>query len=493
MLTLGLTLLVAGIALLALALRGRVTARGRFCRKCRFDLRGLAHDAACPECGRDVNRAGGARPDLRAFRRWPAAGGATLLLLSAGVLLTALPAARAWLLPRVPDEALVWLHRADIPGSDHEVLARLADPQAERPSLRGIIRRDLVRVLTANAPPGASERLTAALAGGQFGVDQAQRLFDNALRIDVAIRSTVAPGETTIPVAVIVREDLFAAIGLSEHVSGPKPLYSYQMSAWVERGDDREVLLERTEPASLVRSSRGWHSHALPLTGAQQAALAAGEAVPITVGAQVQVVEARTGTIVATVRGSASQRVRAAENPSEAVRLIEDHRALRELAANMLVHAPSFTGFNHGPPAPNQMFLDGGVTVMFPLTNHFAYTVTVIGPGAHRFDDPNPLVLPNDDEGYHARGTDLIFLGVPPKDGESPHQLFARWESAETVDIVLTPDRSAAYQHPMIDAILAGRIIFRAVPLQRSVNGVLPPPGQRPWVTGEPLPTSESP
>ena len=50
MLAIGLTLLVAAIILLLLALRGRTIARGRFCRKCRFDLAGLTAPAACPEC-----------------------------------------------------------------------------------------------------------------------------------------------------------------------------------------------------------------------------------------------------------------------------------------------------------------------------------------------------------------------------------------------------------------------------------------------------------
>jgi hypothetical protein len=41
MLWLGLTLTTAALALLILGLRGRVIARGTFCRKCRFDLAGL--------------------------------------------------------------------------------------------------------------------------------------------------------------------------------------------------------------------------------------------------------------------------------------------------------------------------------------------------------------------------------------------------------------------------------------------------------------------
>jgi hypothetical protein len=180
-------------------------------------------------------------------------------------------------------------------------------------------------------------------------------------------------------------------------------------------------------------------------------------------------------------------------NPLKSIRIVDDADALREFAAGLLVNAPGFTGYGHSLPAPGQMFLSGGINVSFPLQTHSAYTVTIVGPDGQRFNDPTPFVLPNDGEGYGGLGTDLLFLGVPPLEGESADELVARWESTEAIDIVLTPDLDLAYRHPMIDAILAGEIIFRSVPLQRSEGERLPVPNKRPWVTGEPLRSSQAP
>ena len=167
-------------------------------------------------------------------------------------------------------------------------------------------------------------------------------------------------------------------------------------------------------------------------------------------------IDARTGSVVARVAGVETRGLRIDANPFKSIRVIEDDDALREFAAGLIVYSPGFTGYGHGPPAPGQMFLSGG-------------------------------------EGYGGLGTDLLFLGVPPLEGESADELFARWESTGTIDIVLTPDLDLAYQHPMIDAILAGDIIFRNVPLQRPEGDRLPTPNKRQWVTGEPLQSPDAP
>tara|TARA_R110000782_G_scaffold101029_14_gene187604 strand:- start:2196 stop:3107 length:912 start_codon:yes stop_codon:yes gene_type:complete len=284
MLAIGLTLLVAAIILLLLALRGRTIARGRFCRKCRFDLAGLTAPAACPECGRDLQVAKATRAQLRAFRRLPAAAAMVLLLLASAALLTASPAVRTWILPRVPDAVLVWLHRADLHGASDEVVTRLSDARTLRPALRPIIERDLKVALVVGAnSPQVAVRLGAALTGGHLDARQAQLLFERSLQIDIAIREHVSSRTSTVPLAVVFREDIFGTLGLTEHVLGIKPLYNYRLRVEDLGGRTPDPMLEMTEEATIIRNTVGWHSHLLPLSNEQRAALAAGESVEITI------------------------------------------------------------------------------------------------------------------------------------------------------------------------------------------------------------------
>jgi len=72
-----------GAALLAAGIRGRVVSRHPHCRKCKFDLVGLAIESAesrCPECGAELRTSGAVRQGLRRKRPVITALGVLLLL-----------------------------------------------------------------------------------------------------------------------------------------------------------------------------------------------------------------------------------------------------------------------------------------------------------------------------------------------------------------------------------------------------------------------------
>lgn len=80
---------VLGIGLLAIGMRGRLVSAHPHCRRCRFNLIGLARDGPdprCPECGAALNMPGSIRAGLRRRRPFMAWIGVLLTLVPIGLL-----------------------------------------------------------------------------------------------------------------------------------------------------------------------------------------------------------------------------------------------------------------------------------------------------------------------------------------------------------------------------------------------------------------------
>ena len=83
MLALAIVAAVLGLIVLVMGLRGRRVDAHPVCRKCRFDLEGLAR-GECPECGADVRADGAVRVGNRRKRRGAIVLGVVLLALGLG-------------------------------------------------------------------------------------------------------------------------------------------------------------------------------------------------------------------------------------------------------------------------------------------------------------------------------------------------------------------------------------------------------------------------
>lgn len=195
MLPLAISLLILGLITATLAIRGRVVARGRFCRKCRFDLAGI--DAqTCPECGRDVTA-----PDAtRAILRSPSRAGilAAVVLLLAGALIAAAPLARGpGFFAKLPDAQILLLNRLGVDGALTELAARTtgADPLSEA-HWQAAIARGLDHQADTATPwdPRWGQVLAHAFIQQRMSEEQIRDYLEHGFTAEVTIRDRIAQG-----------------------------------------------------------------------------------------------------------------------------------------------------------------------------------------------------------------------------------------------------------------------------------------------------------
>ncbi len=117
------------LLILPFAWRGRVIARGQFCRKCKFDLAGLDiehHESKCPECGGGVESDSSRRVLLRKSSAAGLVLGMVLLVSGAGSLGIGTTGKTSVLLGVLPDNAVFWLHDLGVDEALDEIVARVS-------------------------------------------------------------------------------------------------------------------------------------------------------------------------------------------------------------------------------------------------------------------------------------------------------------------------------------------------------------------------------
>ncbi len=204
MLALAICSLVVGGILLFLALRGRRVNNNPHCRKCRFDLIGLALDgdaARCPECGRTLRDPRAIRVGLRKKRPLLGALGAILILVPVALVgLAIASAARPNINAYKPDFWLLIEARtaspATIPGQLSELLSR-----AQAGSLSGSTTTALVeRALAVQADTAGGwlvnwgDILDFAAANTLLTPAQLEQYARNAPQWFVSLRQRVLEG-----------------------------------------------------------------------------------------------------------------------------------------------------------------------------------------------------------------------------------------------------------------------------------------------------------
>ncbi len=206
MLPLAIILLLASLALLVLAFRGRTTARGLFCRKCHFDLAGLTTPDTCPECGRSLTTPKkSTKPTLRRAHRPAIALAAVLFLASAACFTLISSNTTARIITALPDRHIITLSRLGV----GDALTELADRAQRVPPMsdadwQAAIRPALAHQADTATPfdPRWGAVLAQAFQSGQMSRDQMRDYAVQGLTISAHIRNRTNHGSGLLAIRV---------------------------------------------------------------------------------------------------------------------------------------------------------------------------------------------------------------------------------------------------------------------------------------------------
>ncbi len=219
MIPIAMMLILLALLLFIFAWRGRVVARGQFCRKCRFDLAGLAWDesgAQCPECGHVVCQASARRALLRRRSRGGLVAALILMLGGIGTLGFWASGNASVILKPMPDWAVVRLTDMGMDAALDELVARVS--RAPNPmsawQMNNVIELGLAHqadTLTA-WDPRWGEVLYVALVGGQMSDEQIKQYMLNGVAINMLIRDRVHQGARQVDCQMKITPGRLAAL-----------------------------------------------------------------------------------------------------------------------------------------------------------------------------------------------------------------------------------------------------------------------------------------
>jgi hypothetical protein len=477
MLTLAITLTMVGLALLALGIRGRITARGTFCRRCRFDLRGITPpvppvpSARCPECGRPSDRP---RTVLR--RPSPALIVIASLMLTVGVVLIAgaNPRVAARVAANSSDRTLLWLLRLHIPAAHDEARSRLSGTQTLHPVLAATLDEPLERVLTQgrDAPLNDQRLILAALAGAQLTPLQAERLFEAAISVELAARVRAHPHQDSVPVGVRFRNNLINYFHQDFAMLSGGIAYSAEWGLDTGGPRDQTELFQPDDRVTFEQSSLQFVGGSFvgtagrsPFRSRRSVVPPPGSEFPIIASAEVRLTSPRSTAPLAVWRTTIEQTVTIVDPSMPLVDTRRDDAAYQALLERLRL---TIVTVNRGQGTPEDP------QVLFALVQHSesipadaSYRATLITQStAIRSSEPfmlqrRPMAAGVSSQAHQA----FQYVQQSPTD-----QTIQSFLEAGTADLWLIPDPASAYEDPFIETCLAGDLIFRSVRVLPSIN-----------------------
>lgn len=483
MLTAAIILTIVSLLLFALGIRGRTTARGIFCRRCRFDLAGLTTPQTCPECGRPCDRP---RSVLRCRKTSLLAAGLMFLLLSGSAWASRSVAVQSWIMPRLPDRVLVRAYEAGLDAAEPEVLARLNDVMVYHRDLNPLVEHALTTVLSEGHLAAIAEQriLIAALNGAQLSPSQLQRYTEANFKIEMSIREKAS--RTSMKAFATARYSSghlgFHQSLLTTVVPAYQGVFEIDTRGHIDEshhfiGADRYEVLSTQCNRIAMRSELGFSQIAVP----------------------VQLSE--TGSTVSMPARIVMPNPRDPDQPASISRLL--HRTVELVDEDSLIAPASESSSDNDAFA--RSVSSSRIEIMPPqATNPHATAMLRIRVLPNRNLSGSfraALNLPN---GTKIWLTDRV--SVPAMDSfetmkelMSIHLLSKQDESVlrsvQVADLLLIPDLRATFRDATMPVTVAVGILFEKVPItiRQDSTTVPTPPARDTWRSGQPVPLNQLP
>lgn len=503
MITLGIILFVLGSLLFFFAWRGRVAARGQFCRSCKFDLAGLDIDssiAKCPECGSEVHQESARRKLLRRRSRLGLAA-ATLLLIGSITTLGVWSSGNASVILGVmPDSIVLQLTDIGMDAALDELVIRVSrspNPmtpnQINRATEMGLANQSDLLV---GFDPRWGEVLYITCVAGQMSDEQLKNYMLNGVTVDVLIRDRVHQGANKVNALMKISTARMDAV-----IGG---YTGYSVTAkWVADGVVDQPARKSSpsfSPSALVSApgAGGWHMNSAPspivptggaLNGEIGSKLlvyteyelvlsASSDQYPASLNIPPQSFEGK----LVLGRYTVEHEVEIIDPDEPIVPLIDDPE-LAELAYDAIMVLPVRV-VQHLPAdqKKSRMLALSMSTQTLNLPETIAFRVFI------RFDDEEleigRWINQGPQSGTHMTG---VQWGVDPNEPYA-HELTKRLIERGRVDVILRTDADLAQYMPEIKQVLDLTMIFKDVPTEPATNvSTMSSSSADKWIKGEQL------
>ena len=458
MLWFAVTLVAIALILLAASLCGRITARGRFCRRCRFDLAGI--DAGtCPECGRDVVAPGATRP-IRRTRSRAGLASAVVLILAGGLITAALHAGSPAFFAGLPDAQILVLNKLGVDGALTELAARTtrAEPLSDA-HWRAAIARGLDHQADTATPWDSrwGQVLAHAFVQQRMTEDQMRMYLRNGFDAEVAIRDRIAHDADRAGFWINWTQGRITTSGPSVPTG---VTYGQNLSRSGVVGDDKPERDGGGSRGELIIQGTGFAgSSGLGSAVMIPPEARAGDSVRVYVETRFVLNDADGQPALRLDPARYEQAVRILPPGEPVVALVEDAAAAEVVRAETTV-----TPLTLAVPDPDQverwginagqMQINFGIRPLAVAGRLYARTGSgEIELGAVR--------LPAG-EGQHGHGVGIYIM---PGELEKHLPGLRALAELETVDVVFRTDPDAAQDDPRIDRVVYLTLLFRDVPV----------------------------
>lgn len=472
MLILSISIFIIGIAILILAVRGRVVQRGCFCKHCRFDLAGIdlhADDVKCPECGSAVYDTRNQQELLRRRSAVPLV--AALMMLSVSIVgaVFVLSGNTASVYAKMPDRVVVMAARMGSDAALDETMTRLSRIPPMSQSLLDSIIEHALRVQADRSQPWdlrLGQILFDEVMAQQLTDEQLQRYVLNGFRFEAHIRDRVHPGDDLIAYQIDTFGDRVGTFN-----GGVTPYrFGALRAAFGVEGDDPVYTGEPDEQASVgklyVMSGNGnssWLRTSMWMMRKYTTA-PVGTTLPVYLDLKIRLDAPDREKPIFTKLVRYQQAVKIIEEHEPIVAKYENDAVAQAICAAMKI-GPLYTMDSPKAPGPNSYIPIMKFKVTSdPIPESFAFSVFLRVDG-REVEIGNYVQRGPRDE---ASGSSVQW-GIAPDDQgalKDALEFHAQILQVGSADVILRTNPASAIIDPEIDRVIDTELVFHAVPIK---------------------------